>query len=176
MTDDKARAWVQALQARGVRLTVRNGRLSLHPASAYKQQSDEELLTLRHCRSEIKALVASGVYVPPPAATPAPRVEAPVLCPYCEGRTCIGPEHPAYRTLHFTDPVEIARRRAEQQVDEADARQFLETGMVSSHMRERQAARQPKPTDEEKQQAELRRKLGWDEGVLNEQTGWRYRE
>ena len=108
----EAESWVQAVQARGVVLRLRNGRLSLHPAKSYSQLSDEEHLTLRRCRSEIKALVESGVYPPPvpQAATPAARVEVPIPpCPYCN-RVCIGESHPEYRTLHFMDAAEIKKR------------------------------------------------------------------
>ena len=33
-------------------------------------------------------------------------------CPYC-GRKCVGVEHSAYPTLHFLDPLEVAKRDAE---------------------------------------------------------------
>ena len=36
----------------------------------------------------------------------------PETCPYC-GRECIGPEHPAYPTLHFLDPQEVQKRDKE---------------------------------------------------------------
>ncbi len=69
-----ARAWVMALRARGVTLKIRNGRLWLLPARAYKELTDEERATLRHHRDEIKAVVASGVVdavpVPPPPPPP----------------------------------------------------------------------------------------------------------
>jgi hypothetical protein len=109
-TKGLAVSWVQALQARGVVLSVRNNRLWLRPENAYKQQSDEELLTLRHHRREIIDIVRSGV-CPAPAAQPAPPVPAPeVLCAYCGNRKCVGPDHSAYSTLHHQDPSEIDKR------------------------------------------------------------------
>jgi hypothetical protein len=92
------------------------------------------------------------------------------VCAYCH-QPCCGPEHPAFQTLHWSDPAEIARRDREHRDDEADARQFVATGMISSRMRAKAEARQPTMSDEEKRQAEKRRQLGWDEGVLNETTG-----
>jgi hypothetical protein len=35
-------------------------------------------------------------------------------CTYCGGRACVGPQHPAYSTLHGNDPEEVERRRKEQ--------------------------------------------------------------
>ena len=38
-------------------------------------------------------------------ATPAPEV----VCPYCR-RKCVGPDHVAYETLHWSDPAEVKKR------------------------------------------------------------------
>ena len=46
------------------------------------------------------------------ATTAAPRNVATPACAYC-GRACCGPEHPAFATLHFLDPLEIAKRDKE---------------------------------------------------------------
>lgn len=34
-------------------------------------------------------------------------------CPYCNQTPCVGPDHPAFRTLHGNDPAEVKRRDAE---------------------------------------------------------------
>jgi hypothetical protein len=67
--DTKAPAisWIQGLQARGVTLAIRNGRLWLWPASAYKDLNDAELIVLRHHRAEMKALVECGRFAAPVA-------------------------------------------------------------------------------------------------------------
>jgi|GEM_PF-6109783 len=75
-----------------------------------------------------------------------------------------------WAVLHGSDPSEAARRNAEAAADEADAREFLETGRITAHMREKAEARKPKPTEEERRQAETRRQLG-HEGVANETLG-----
>jgi hypothetical protein len=91
-------------------------RLRMDPASVYKELSDEEVLTLRHHGAAIKALVRSGYGTsqPPPAPkTVAPPVEVPApKCPYCGQSPCVGPDHPHFDVLHYTDPVEVKRRDA----------------------------------------------------------------
>jgi hypothetical protein len=54
-----ATAWLQALRARGVSVTLRNGRISM-PKAAYAALSDDEILTLRHHRAAIRDVLASG--------------------------------------------------------------------------------------------------------------------
>ncbi len=111
--------------ARGVTLTVRNNRLSMHPPSAYSALSDEELLILRHHREVIKQVVRRGgtyaatTHEPAPACkqtgAPTPHVgkpDAPApepVCQYC-GQQCVGPEHDAYEVLHWNDPEEVKSR------------------------------------------------------------------
>jgi len=122
---DVAVAWVEALVARGVTLTVRNNRLSMHPPSAYSALSDEELLTLRHNREAIKAVVREGGAQPPtPTAghtsfvAPAEvvsstaTVQAKARCSYCM-RVCVGPEHHAFATLHALDSEFIRKKDIE---------------------------------------------------------------
>ena len=124
-----------------------------------------------------------------PGAQPEPSVEAvtpaaPDPCAYCYAASAAAcadlkttrPE--VWELLHANDPAEIGRREAEareQLLDEADGYEFMATGRVTEHMRERQAAR-PQPTEEQKRQADLRKSLGWDLGVMSETKGWRYRE
>jgi antitoxin (DNA-binding transcriptional repressor) of toxin-antitoxin stability system len=111
---DEAATWVQALTARGVTLAAHNGRLRMS-ASAYKALTDAEVLTLRHRRREIVALVAAGVAVfVPQVGEPEPQVapvEKPTPCPYCYQAPCIGSTHHAFRVLHWDDPEERERRR-----------------------------------------------------------------
>jgi hypothetical protein len=116
-----AERWVEGLLARGARLDVRNGRLRIYPGSAYKELSDDELVALRRCRQEIKALVESGARPAPCASGPEPGPQAeapepkpePVFCAWCNRAPCAGPGHPAFRTTHYNDPAEVERRRKE---------------------------------------------------------------
>lgn len=88
---DIAALWLEGLAARGVSVTIRNNRLCLHPARAYKELTDAEVLTLRHHRAEIKDVVNAGTQfdvvrpapsAEPPHTAPAPRPETP-RCTYC---------------------------------------------------------------------------------------------
>jgi len=110
-----ARAWLEGLAARGVTVSLRGNRLELRPPSAYKLLTDDELITLRHHREDIKAIVRAGLPCVAPA-TPAGNAvvptPAPAPCPYCK-RACVGPEHFAYSTLHYDDPIEVQKRDAE---------------------------------------------------------------
>jgi len=62
-------------------------------------------------------LQAEGVSKPD-APNPVPGAASPVGpapepgCPYCR-RECVGPDHPAFAVLHWSDPEEIKRRDAE---------------------------------------------------------------
>ena len=109
------------------------------------------------------------------ASTPAPAPAEPAGCIYCDG-PCVGKDRDIYRTLHALDPEEQARRAADERADEHDMQQYLETGYISPRMRAKGEAREPKMTEEQKQQADKRRELGWHEGVLNETSGYRRRE
>lgn len=67
-------AWLQALEARGVIVTLGpSGRLRLAPARAYGELSDDEALFLRHNREAIKSIIREGdrceiaAQKPPPA-------------------------------------------------------------------------------------------------------------
>lgn len=113
-----ATSWLQGLAARGITTRIVNGRIRHFPASAYKSLTDDEVLTLRHHRAAIKALINAGVtfdVVRAPAnvekATPALKPEP--VCPFCMGG-CVGPEHHAYATLHALDPEFIKKRDIEQ--------------------------------------------------------------
>ena len=55
-------AWLQTLAARGVSVTLRNNRVWLHPANAFSDLSDNELLFLRHHRASIKEAIRAGVW------------------------------------------------------------------------------------------------------------------
>ena len=123
MTEDKGvvMSWLEGLAARGVSVSVRNGRLELRPARAYKELTDAELLTLRHHRQEIKAVVKAGtpfdvVRVAPTTALSAP---APEPCKWCNRAPCIGVEHPAFYALH---PIEGQKHADERLTKEMMAR------------------------------------------------------
>ncbi|HUQ71163.1 MAG TPA: hypothetical protein VM165_16670 [Planctomycetaceae bacterium] len=59
MSDDVAR-WLDALAARGITFTVRNGRLRCHPDRAYGTLADDEIIFLRHHRADIRTLINNG--------------------------------------------------------------------------------------------------------------------
>lgn len=115
MTEDKgvATSWLEGLAARGATAIVTNGRLRILPSSAYKSLTDAEVLTLRHHRAAIKALVNDGVSfdvrTAPAAerATQAPAAPEPEPCKWCNRAPCIGAEHSAFYALH---PIERQRR------------------------------------------------------------------
>lgn len=101
MTEDTglnsaALAWVEALTARGVRLTAHRKGVMFDPKSAYREMSNEERATLKAHKHEIIALVRAGVATraagpPVQAAAPTPSEgAAPTLalapeapCEYC---------------------------------------------------------------------------------------------
>jgi hypothetical protein len=110
------------------------------------------------------------------ATAPKPAPAEPETCKYCGKAPCIGDQHPAFDVLHALDPIEQQRRDREQREADEDAQTFLATGWPTARMSAKARAREPKPTEEQIRQAEKRRELGWDEGVLNETSGWRRRE
>lgn len=105
-----AMSWLQALASRGVTVTLRNNRLWLHPASAHRALSDDEVLVLRHHRHAIKDAIKAGISLdvkwnPPAIVRAAPIVEKPPPapeppCPGCGRSPCIGDDHPAFFALH----------------------------------------------------------------------------
>lgn len=113
-----ATAWLRGLAARGVTASIRNNRLCLHPASAHKTFTDAEVLTLRHHRDEIKAVIAAGVSfdVVRAQTQTAPTPQALPPCPYCH-RPCVGREHFAFDLLHHDDPEEVEQRRQDATVE-----------------------------------------------------------
>ena len=164
---ERATSWLQALASRGVTVAIRNNRLHIIPARAHKELSDDEIITLRHHRQAIKALVREGNTYATAAHEPAPAVEKPTPaleppCRWCNRSPCIGREHQAFATLHALDPEEVERRHREANEDDYDQRIAHAQGWPTSRMIEK--ARGPKTTDEERRQAELRRKLGWEGG------------
>ena len=119
-TRDIALSWVQTLQARGVGLRLRNNRLELRPAHAYKELSDQELLTLRHHRGDIKRVVRDGHFEalpspPPPTPPPAPEPEPCEHCyrspTECADLRTTRPD--IWSVLHARHPEEDERRRRE---------------------------------------------------------------
>lgn len=61
--------------------------------------------------AKAKALPETTIKWQPPVASTAPA--PPVPCVYCRRAPCIGSDHPAFPTLHFADPTEVARRNEE---------------------------------------------------------------
>ena len=114
-----ARAFAEGLLARGIELVQRGDRLHVWPGKAYRSLTDAERAFIREHRAELKELAAShalpeAVVVWRHNGPPTPTADAPVPapppdCPFCQ-RPCVGPEHPAFRVLHWLDPQEQARR------------------------------------------------------------------
>lgn len=146
LTSDQLIAKLETLLA-----AVREAHLKPEPAVRQPAASESNLEPPR-------ASNAAG-----PDLSPAPKTAASptALCVYCNG-LCVGKDRDIYRTLHALDPAEIDRKNAE-----ATAEML---GLPAD------GPALPAPTDEQRRQAELRKQLGWDKGVLNEQTGYRHRE
>lgn len=115
-------AFARALLARGITLTIRNGRLWVQPGRAYQHDlTDDERAFYRDHRDALKRLVAAGTL--PEAADPTPtRPTTPeppeVFCRHgCGSLTdCarLKLERPStWRALHYADPQEVARRSRE---------------------------------------------------------------
>lgn len=112
MNQKIAADWIAGLRARGVTLSLRNNRLWLHPAKAYSELTDAEVLILRHHRQEIKTLVAFGdAPAPTRAADPLPETPA-EPAPAPEPPKPEIPEH-IRRVLDWGSPSERARRDKE---------------------------------------------------------------
>jgi len=112
---DIATTWVDTLMARGVTLKAKGKRLEMVPGNAYKALSDDELLTLRHHKAAIVAIVnerydgiASGIT---PSDTRGVEISLTVVkenrapveaarCKWCNRSPCIGPEHADFALLH----------------------------------------------------------------------------
>ena len=119
MTD--ARAFAEQLLTRGIELILRGNRLHVWPGRAYKHLTDAEREFINVNRGALKELARSRalpettVVWQPPTATTATTLTAtatqPESCPYCWG-TCVSPSHEFYKTFHFLDPIEVARRDA----------------------------------------------------------------
>ena len=131
---DEALAWVRTLRSRGVRITLRNGRLHLHPSESYYALTNAERRTFKFFRAEIKALVRDGAGDAEPQTPKPTQIESegksanfadlnesvapkretpPPPCAWCLQSPCVGPSHPHFRTLHYNDPAEIQRRADE---------------------------------------------------------------
>ena len=176
---ERAGAWLQALEARGVIVTLGpTGRLRLAPAKAYGELSDDEALFLRHNREAIKQVVRGGPLTEERAISiPFPKESTVVVpgdprvpsggppCLYCNRSPCIGESHAAYLALH----PQAAQAREHERLN----REFcLRFGLP---VKDAEPAR-PEPTDEERRQAAVRKALGWDRGVLSEKRGYRHQE
>src|SRR5687768_16058975 len=111
---DRAAQWLQALHSRGVTVAIRNGRLALTPADAYRSLTDDEIVLLRHHRSAIKTLIASGYQCEPTIPAPIPTPEAPAIHvapePAVDPDAVLRAKHPVlWRILHHDDPTEVER-------------------------------------------------------------------
>lgn len=72
----------------------------------------------------------------------------------------------AWRALHFLDPQEAARRTQEANEDAVDQVIAREQQWPTARMRAQAEAEQPAQTEEQRRQAALRSKLGWDARTL----------
>lgn len=94
---------VDAIRVRlGATFTIRNNRLFLQPASAYRLLTNDERAFLRDNRAAIKGLVVDGLPAPAPAAAPTEGTVAAVTRP---------PVHPSILAIiNGNTPEEIERR------------------------------------------------------------------
>ena len=160
-----AASWLAALAARGVRVYARGKQLRMDPPSAYKELSDDEHAVFRRHKAEIRALVAAGVQpatvtlIPKPdRRAEAPPPPAPVQCPYCHQTPCVGKNHHSYDVLHWSDPEEVKRRNE----DAMDQHLAYAQGWPTERMIARAREREPVETAEQRQQREIRVRLGWE--------------
>jgi hypothetical protein len=117
-TDSAAVAWVQALQARGVRLKAHGKKgLAMIPKSAYGEMSNEERAALRAHKRDIVALVREGKYAPT-VAEPQAAKTPPAPCEFCYQAPCIGEGHELFDLLHpLTREQTLTRRLARWEKD-----------------------------------------------------------
>jgi hypothetical protein len=122
--DSPAHEWLAGLAARGITVTMRKNRLSLHPADAYKSLTADELLTLRDCRPAIKAAVKAGTTVTTrpigwPREDAIDDETAVEKSPCTQAAVPPPPPQPIdrndwrWRIIHANDPEEIERRKRE---------------------------------------------------------------
>ncbi len=132
MTDNTSviTSWLEGLAARGVSVKLRNGRLWLQPARAYRELTDDELLVLRHHRAAIKQVVREGWRAATSHQTEAATIDPEPAMVVEQGEPQVEPCHhcgqpPAacaalaqnnlavWRALHGNDPREVERRSRE---------------------------------------------------------------
>jgi len=97
-------SWLPALLAdlrsRGITFVMKGNALKVRP---WKMLTRDEASTVQANRAALKDLVRAEKVAPPSTAPVWP------TCPYCH-RACVGPEHPAYSVMHYTDPFEVKKR------------------------------------------------------------------
>ncbi|HXG69764.1 MAG TPA: hypothetical protein VNJ04_04030 [Gemmatimonadaceae bacterium] len=110
-----AASWLRGLASRGVVVSIRNGRLSMTPTGAYKTLTEDELITLRRHRAEIKEYVLTGIPLDVVRAAPSSAeklIPDSERCKSCSRAPCIGPGHAAYYDVHPDAPRAHSDRRA----------------------------------------------------------------
>jgi len=117
-TDSDAIAWVQALQARGVRLKAHGKKgLAMVPKSAYGEMSPDERATLKRHKATIVAVVKGGHYAPAAVESMAAKAP-PAPCKFCYRAPCIGESHELYDALHpLSEKQQFERRIARWEKD-----------------------------------------------------------
>jgi hypothetical protein len=120
--------FIDQLLARGIEVYLPKDRLRIWPPRAYTHGlTDAERDYLRAHAPELKELIRThghretAVHWNDPTRSPSPNLRdsspspksAPLHCPYCGPRQCVGQDSPWFRILHHNDPAEVARRDAE---------------------------------------------------------------
>jgi hypothetical protein len=120
--------FIDRLLARGIEILLKGNRLRVWPPRAYTHGlTDAERDYLRAHAPELKELIRTQGHRetnvtwqdPSKPTSPNPRdsspspKSAPLHCPYCGERPCVGADSPWFRILHWHEPTEIARRDAE---------------------------------------------------------------
>ncbi|MGB2710113.1 MAG: hypothetical protein WBC33_01245 [Conexibacter sp.] len=174
-----ASQWVAALTQRGVTLAARGKQLVMSPKSAYSAMTNEERATLKRHKPAIVALVKEGyadavvvgsgpsVQVAAPVTSSAAPTSAPEpsFCAYCMRAPCAGRDHPAFATLHASDPEE-ERRRAEEATAEMHESMRRASGLrpTARYRDDDDEFSYLPPAERERELAaqRIRRAIGWE--------------
>jgi hypothetical protein len=107
--------YAHRLIAKGIELYVDSkGKLRTWPKGSYREclDNDDRAYFQSH-RAELTALVAERLQPRLPDEPPTQPAKPTVPpCSYCN-RPCVGPADRWYRLLHWNDPAEVERRRAD---------------------------------------------------------------
>jgi hypothetical protein len=114
--------YAHRLIAKGIELYVdHRGKLRTWPKGSYRESLDgEERAYFQSHRDSLTAFVVEGLQPKLPEEPPAPVVARSTAadCPYC-CRPCVGPSNRWFRALHWNEPSEVARRKAERAARDA---------------------------------------------------------